>query len=96
MGRTSKPKYVWELHARGTVMTPAAWRVKTQYGAKGHGAPTAANLEKAVKAYNASLAPGECNAHLGERYRATYACVRLNDPYSAPIAEWKAAPFQAF
>lgn len=89
MGRSTTPKYVWEIHARGTVMTPAAWRVKAQYGAKGYGTPNAANLAKAVEAYNASLAPGECNAHLGERYKATYALVRLNEIAAPPLAEWK-------
>ena len=41
------------------------WRVRGRNQLRGYGEPTEANLSVFVRNLNASLAPGESNAHIG-------------------------------
>jgi hypothetical protein len=63
MSRSTTPAYRYEMVTTGNgECTPAAWNVGGRYG---YGRPTAANLEKFLKAFEESTKPGGCNAHLG-------------------------------
>ncbi len=95
MGNT--PTFVVELRTPGRQrigFTPSMeWRVRKSYRGAGYGRPTEANLAKYVEKYNASLQPGECNAHIGPLGRATSARIRYNVG-SEVVTTWQAPAFE--
>jgi hypothetical protein len=64
-GRSRAITYALHMQSRGYSYTPSEWRVRARYGARGYGAPTDANLEQHIRAFEASTQPGGANAHLG-------------------------------
>jgi hypothetical protein len=90
MGRSSTPKYVIEFVTGNGRQRTHEWRVRTSYRGKGYGRPTEANLEKHVQAYNASVEPGGCNAHLGPKATAVAAVIKLNVPGGEELVSWVA------
>jgi hypothetical protein len=86
MGKSFTPKYAVVIH------DSAKGRVEMSWDGKRHGRANAANLQKFVEAYGASLKPGGVNAHLGEAFPQR-AIIRVNAPAGAVIAEWKAPMF---
>ena len=100
MGRSTTPKYAIVTDCRGMVASRSAWNVKPPVGcAKGHGKPTAENLEKYVGAFIDSLRPGGPNRHLftafGTKVIPNAVRIIRNDGSGLVVAEWKAPMFMA-
>ena len=92
MGRSLKVRYALHLVTPESHTTSMAWRTGTHYGAPGYGRPTAANIKRYIGKYNKSLRPGEVNAHIGRRGRATGGWV-VDQNSMKIVAEWKAPMF---
>jgi hypothetical protein len=87
MGRTSTPTYRVEICGfslnlpRGIGIGPTFWTREM-------GRPTAENLEKILRHYQASTLPGGANAHLGPQPLPAHAViVRQSD--ATTVAEFK-------
>ena len=98
MGRSTTPKYALVVVCPGLNTSRMAWHVKPPVGCKeGHGAPTAANLEKYVDGFVESLKPGGANRHLftafGDKAVPNSARIVHNDGSGRVVAEWKAPMF---
>ena len=76
MGRSRTPAYRLELAIDNGIATPSGWDVGGKYG---KGKPTAENVTKYVKAFEASCAPGGCNEHLGRTTVLRAKLVRQSD-----------------
>ena len=58
-------KYRLEMQVPGYHLTPMRWLVRASGQFPGYGKPTNENLEKHVRAFEASTQEGGPNAHLG-------------------------------
>jgi hypothetical protein len=82
--------------------TSSCWFVRNRPATrtKGHGQPTADNLEKYVEAFGKSMNPGGCNAHLSDGLGyipyPTSAYIKENRPGGTVLAEWKAPMFMVW
>lgn len=89
MGRITTPPYRIEIKCSDSrySFTPMAWRVRSNNaGIRADGKPTVANLDKWVTAYEDSLRPGGCNAHLGIHSVVSAKIIRQSD--NEVVAEW--------
>lgn len=84
MGKSITPKYRIVLYARG-MYGPMAWNCKA------YGRPTVASLERYIDKYNQSLAPGQCNQHIGAAGIAWGGRIETNTPRPYTLAEVKVA-----
>ncbi len=85
MGKSFTPKYVVIINGN----------IDICWDCKRHGRANAANLQKLVEAYGASLKPGGVNAHLGEDY-PNRAILRVNAQGGEIIARWNAPMFMVW
>ncbi len=66
MGRSRMIRFIIKIKlASGAYNTPMEWRVRRNGVIPADGTPNAANVDKWVKVFEASLQPGGCNAHCG-------------------------------
>jgi hypothetical protein len=84
MSKSTTPKYRIVLYARG-MTGPMAWNCRT------YGNPTAANLDRYIDKYNESLAPGNCNQHIGRDGIAWGGRIETNTARPYTLAEVKSA-----
>lgn len=85
MGRSTTPTHAVRMVVPGFAYSPAAWPTKH------HGRPTDATLAEYVTEFEASCAPGGCNAHLGPQ-RVTRASV-IRQSTGALVASYTAPAF---
>jgi hypothetical protein len=95
MGRDIRYRYSVEMTIiRGTA-TPAGWPTRNSVGnlrpAALLGKPNAAKLAQYVADYNASLAAGGVNAHIGQSGACIAARIIDHDDNRAVVATWQAA-----
>jgi hypothetical protein len=95
-GGSTTPKYVVDMKLKRGYTDAAEWRVNAQYGMRGYGKPTTANLKKYIDAYNDSLESGGVNAHIGPSGKAIWAGIRFNTYGTKYIAEWGMKTYSHF
>lgn len=67
MARSITPTFRIEHRVSGSrpmAMTNSGWRSRKSGPFPGYGRPTEKNLQAYIAKFNASLEPGECNAHV--------------------------------
>lgn len=63
MGRSERVRYALHVMLNTGAVTPIAWNSNRNW----HGRACAKSVKKWVETFEASCAPGKCNAHLGTR-----------------------------
>jgi len=102
MGRLITPKYAlyYRDNTPGLLEQSGAWNVTDRnYPGSGYGRPTAANLERWVRAFNKSMSPGEVNHHVSKAlgyllHVSNARIVRQKD--GRVMAEYRAPLFETF
>lgn len=89
MGRTITPTYRLEYQAENWPLHTQAWQVRSNNARiPGKGKPTPANIAKWAKAFEDSMLPTGCNAHVGF-HRILNARI-VNQFTGQVVAEWEA------
>jgi len=77
-GRSTTPPYIVVYKEASGRTNHIAWRSKAQYGTKGDGKPTEANLKKWVEGLNQSI-DGGTNSHLPQSAKVVEAVIKRNE-----------------